>query len=93
MREYTTSSNSARTTSQKLGEDRRNELLSVREQMRANPRVSLITIAVNDDACPAGQASQGTYRKDITPEIPIEACSRSQGCNCRYIPVLKEIFP
>ena len=58
-----------------------------------NPRVSKITIAVSPDECPDCLNMQGTYSKQETPAIPIEACSRPGGCNCRYIPVLNEIFP
>ena len=58
-----------------------------------NPRVSKITFAVSFDACTPGRNLQGTYSKQDTPAIPLDACSRIGGCNCRYIPVLTEIFP
>ena len=73
--------------------DRSAKLTEVLKAMVANPRVTRITIAVSDDACPAGQAVQGTYTKDDVLAIPLEACSRSQGCNCNYLPVLNDIFP
>jgi hypothetical protein len=36
---------------------------------------------------------QGSYAKAEAPDIPLEACSRAGGCNCRYLPVLNDIFP
>ena len=72
---------------------RRAELQAALEGIRANPRVTRITVAVSHDACPAGRDIQATYPKDVTPLIPLESCSRPQGCNCRYLPVLDEIFP
>ena len=72
---------------------RMKELAAALKGMQANPRVARITVAVSHDACPAGRAIQATYPKECTPDIPLDACSRPQGCNCRYLPVLNEIFP
>ena len=72
---------------------RQPELRAALERLRANPRVTNIIIGVSDDACPAACAVQGTYAKAETPDIPLEACSRAGGCNCRYLPVLNDIFP
>ncbi|GBL17875.1 hypothetical protein LBMAG37_04230 [Anaerolineae bacterium] len=72
---------------------RQPELRAALERLRANARVTSIVIGVSDDACPAACAVQGTYAKAETPDIPLEACSRAGGCNCRYLPVLNDIFP
>ena len=72
---------------------RQPELRAALERLRANPRDTTINIGVSDDACPAACAVQGTYAKAETPDIPLEACSRAGGCNCRYLPVLNDIFP
>jgi len=69
------------------------ELASALASFRANPRVARITIAVSPDACATGRDIQGTYPKEQTPRIPLETCSRTGGCTCRYLPVLNEIFP
>ena len=74
-------------------ESKRSELNAALSKHINNPRVSKITFAVSFDACTPGRNLQGTYNKQDTPAIPIEACSRPGGCNCRYIPVLTEIFP
>ena len=74
-------------------EHRRSELNEALSNLINNPRVSRITIAVSADVCTPGRNVQGTYSKQNTPEIPVEACSRPGGCSCRYIPVLTEIFP
>lgn len=76
-----------------LPTDRLPELRAALERLRANPRVTNIVIGVSDDACPAACAVQGAYAKADAPEIPLEACSRTGGCNCRYLPVLNDIFP
>ena len=72
---------------------RQPELRAALERLRANPRVTNFIIGVSDAACPAACAVQGTYAKAETPDIPLEACSRAGGCNCRYLPVLNDIFP
>ncbi|HJN41412.1 MAG: hypothetical protein QGG60_05730 [Anaerolineales bacterium] len=69
------------------------ELASALAGFRANPRVARITIAISPDACATGRDIQGTYPKEQTPRIPLETCSRTGGCTCRYLPVLNEIFP
>ena len=74
-------------------ETKRSELNEALSKHINNPRVSKITFAVSFDACTPGRNLQGTYSKQDTPAIPLDACSRPGGCNCRYIPVLTEIFP
>jgi len=74
-------------------ENRNHELNEALSKLIDNPRVAQITIAVSPDVCTSGRNVQGTYLKDITPKIPVEACSRPGGCNCRYLPILTEIFP
>jgi hypothetical protein len=74
-------------------ENRSHELNKALSKLINNPRVSQITIAVSPDVCTSGRNVHGTYLKDNTPKIPVEACSRPGGCNCRYIPILTEIFP
>ena len=69
------------------------ELRAALQRLRANPRVTGLVIGISDDACPAACAVQGSYAKAEAPDIPLEACSRAGGCNCRYLPVLNDIFP
>ncbi len=69
------------------------ELAAALATFRANTRVRRITIAVSPDTCGSGREIHGTYQKEMTPRIPVEACSRPGGCTCRYLPVLEEIFP
>lgn len=62
------------------------------ERLRANPRVELVRVAGPDD-CNTAQAVQGVYAKDDVPALPVEGCSRPNGCICAYEPVLNEIYP
>lgn len=62
-------------------------------RMRANPRIRMIRIAVNHDACPACKQMQKIYTKDEVPALPVEGCSHQHGCRCFYEPVLDEIYP
>ena len=61
--------------------------------MRANPRVTKVTLAVYNTACPRCLELQGTYAKDAAPPLPVRGCSCPNGCTCMYLPVLAEIFP
>lgn len=63
------------------------------KKMQANPRVSMIRLAVAADACPTCRKMQGTYPKDQVPLLPTEGCSNALGCLCFYEPVLTEIYP
>lgn len=58
-----------------------------------NPRVNAIQVSVAADACPACQASQGTFKKTSAPHLPHEGCSHPLGCRCYYEPILDEIYP
>jgi len=62
-------------------------------QLKENPRVKSMRIAVSGDACPTCQQAQGIYSKDNVPDLPIEGCSHKNGCRCYYQPDLEEIYP
>lgn len=62
------------------------------EKLRANPRVELVRVAGPAD-CSTAQTVQGVYRKDDVPQLPVEGCSRPNGCICAYEPVLNDIYP
>lgn len=64
-----------------------------RKRFQSNPRVGLVRILVNHDACPACQEKEGTYSKDAVPVLPVEGCSHEHGCRCFYQPYLDEIYP
>lgn len=64
-----------------------------RKKFESNPRVRLIYLIVNDDACPACQAVRGAYDKESVPVLPVEGCSHTNGCRCFYQPYLDEIYP
>ncbi|MGH2581780.1 MAG: hypothetical protein ACRDFQ_02635 [Anaerolineales bacterium] len=61
-------------------------------KLRANPRVELVRVAGPDD-CSTAQTVQGVYYKAHVPMLPVEGCSRSEGCICAYEPVLNDIYP
>lgn len=63
------------------------------KRFQENPRVRDIRVVVAHDSCPACLAMEGTYNKDLAPNLPIEGCSHSMGCRCFYEPMLKEIYP
>ena len=65
----------------------------IRKQLIANPRVTAIRISVAKTACPTCKLAEGVYSKENLPHIPIEGCSRPNGCVCSYAPILDEIFP
>ena len=62
------------------------------ETLQANPRVDLVRISGPHD-CSTAQTVQGVYRKDGVPSLPVEGCSRTDGCICAYEPVLNDIYP
>ncbi len=72
--------------------DRKSEQAEILQRMRENPRVDLIRVAGPRD-CSTAQMVQGAYAKDDVPELPIEGCSRPDGCICAYKPVLNDIYP
>ena len=61
-------------------------------QLRANPRVELVRVAGPQD-CSTAQTVQGVYSKLEVPLLPVEGCSRPDGCICTYEPVLNDIYP
>jgi hypothetical protein len=63
------------------------------KRMQANPRVSIVHVAVTYDCCPACRNAEGAYPKDQAPRLPVEGCSHALGCRCFYQPVLTEIYP
>ncbi len=63
------------------------------KKFQANPRVQNVRVVVPNTACPACQAVEGTYEKDVAPHLPVEGCSEPNGCQCYYEPMLTEIFP
>ncbi len=62
-------------------------------RMQSNPRVRMIRIAVNEDACPACKETQRAYEKGEVPVLPVKGCSHQYGCRCFYEPMLDEIYP
>ena len=72
--------------------DRKSEQADILQRMRANSRVDLVRIAGPRD-CSTAQTVQGVYSKEDIPELPIEGCSRPDGCICAYKPVLNDIYP
>jgi hypothetical protein len=72
--------------------DRKSEQADILQRLRANPRVDLVRIAGPRD-CSTAQTVQGAYAKEDIPELPIEGCSRADGCICAYKPVLNDIYP
>lgn len=63
------------------------------KKFQNNPRVKNLRLIVADDACPACQQMQATYKKEEAPSLPVEGCSHAHGCRCFYEPMLDEIFP
>ena len=63
------------------------------KRLQENSRVKTIRLVVAHDACPACQAVEGTYEKELTPRLPVEGCSEKYGCRCFYEPTLDEIYP
>jgi len=63
------------------------------KKFQANPRVSLLRVIVPEDACPACMEAAGTYKKAVTPRLPVEGCSEPGGCRAFYEPLLNEIYP
>lgn len=61
-------------------------------QLRANRRVDLVRVAGPDD-CSTAQTVQGVYYKPNVPALPVDGCSRPEGCICAYEPVLNDIYP
>ena len=60
---------------------------------RANPRVTLIRLVVDEASCPVCQEVSGTYAKEDVPTLPVPGCSSTNGCRCFYEPILYEIYP
>ncbi len=58
-----------------------------------NPRIDVLRLVVDEDACPACQEYAGNYSKDEIPVLPVPGCSHPDGCRCFYEPLLTEIYP
>jgi len=71
---------------------RKSAQAEILEKFRTNPRVDLVRIAGPRD-CSTAQTVQGVYSKDDVPELPVQGCSRADGCICAYKPVLNDIYP
>lgn len=70
------------------------ELAAALTRLKNNDRVTLIRVAVSDEACPVCQALQGAYQKAEVPALPPEGCSCPHGrARVYYQPVLAEIYP
>lgn len=63
------------------------------KRFQDNPRVKLVRVVVDADACPACSAGEGTYEKESVPKLPVESCSHNIGCRCYYAPTLNDIYP
>ncbi len=68
-------------------EMRRVEQKAALERIR-NGLATRVRILVAPDACPVCRAFEGAYELGEVPELPLEGCSRSGGCNAVYAPVL-----
>jgi len=68
-------------------EKRRAEQKAALERIR-NGLATRVRILVASDACPVCRAYEGAYDLDDVPELPLEGCSRPNGCNAVYAPVL-----
>ncbi len=66
---------------------RRAEQRAALERIR-NGLATRVRILVAADACPVCRAYEGAYDFDDVPELPLEGCSRPDGCNAVYAPVL-----
>ena len=66
---------------------RRAEQRAALERIR-NGLATKVRILVAGDACPVCRAYEGAYDFDDVPELPLEGCSRPDGCNAVYAPVL-----
>jgi hypothetical protein len=62
-------------------------------KFRKNPRVEIIRLVVDEDACPICQEASGSYVKDEVPILPVSGCSSPTGCRCFYEPLLTGIYP
>jgi hypothetical protein len=63
------------------------------QQFRQNPRIYAVRIVVSPDSCPVCERVRGTYALDEVPALPVEGCTNPQGCNCKYVPMVGEIYP
>lgn len=63
------------------------------KRMQENPRISKIVVVVPGDACPACMEVFGTYPKDETPRLPMDACTHPLGCRATYQPFIEELYP
>jgi hypothetical protein len=68
-------------------EKRRKEQREALERIRGG-LATKVRILVGPDACPVCRAYEGAYALDDVPELPLEGCSRPDGCNAVYAPVL-----
>lgn len=76
----------------------RNEQEQRRLQQEALRRIrrglaTKVRILVAHDACPICRHFEGAYDFDNVPELPLEGCSRADGCNAVYAPVLDRSGP
>ena len=66
---------------------RREEQRAALERIR-NGLATRVRILVASDACPVCRAHEGAYNFEDVPELPLEGCSRPDGCHAVYAPVL-----
>ncbi|MGQ0604346.1 MAG: hypothetical protein ACT4QE_21910 [Anaerolineales bacterium] len=70
------------------------ELAAALDRLKNNDRVSLIRVAIADEACPVCHSLQGAYPKEKVPMLPPDGCSCPGGRSRTYYePVLAEIYP
>lgn len=74
-------------------EERRKEQKAALERIRQGRIATKVRILVAPDCCPVCRAFEGAYDFDDAPELPLEGCSRSGGCNAVYAPVLDRFGP
>ena len=68
------------------------------EQQQALTRIqqglaTKVHILVDRDSCPVCQHFAGVYTFEDVPELPLEGCSRVDGCHAMYAPVLDKFGP
>lgn len=63
------------------------------KKIREGGIATKVRILIDQDACPVCYAIEGAYEFDEVPSLPPEGCSRLNGCNAFYAPVLDKRGP
>lgn len=73
-------------------QQQRREQAKALEQIRAG-LATKVRILVAADCCPVCRHFAGAYAFDDAPLLPLEGCSREDGCHAVYAPVLDRFGP